>query len=554
MIKYLLFFLLSLLITGLGQEDFVPSLAPFSAVFGFAIFFWANLFLIDNKKQFFCSAFCWFFGVQLIKLAWIASPEFLGFWIIIFYFFASAFIAMQFAMVAIFIKRGMNVLYILVLASAFTLMEYVRIHILMGFTFNPSGLMLSAFSYSMQMSSLVGVYGMTFLVYLTNLFCLKLFESKQKGKALLILLPLACFPYIFGYFHIKYQLAHAKDRDKKLDFLLVQTFIMQDERFNNDPLKQSYTPLQQWQKVFDIVKQVKDKKFDIVVLPEGVVPYPVDYPLYTQFDVIDLFKKYFGPYSLKTLPALKEPFAFWINKGVKGGGWALSNAYISQGLSNVLKADLFAGFEVVEYNQEVQAFQSMLFFQPENEIFERYDKQILVPLGECLPFKWCEKLANYFGVTAFFTPGNTLKIFNSKAFIGPSICYEETFGNLLLKTKNLGADCFINITNDGWFPGIRLTKQHLAHARLRTVESGLPLIRATTTGVTCGIDSLGRVQAMLDPINAKADILEINMPMFHYDTLYSKTGDNLILGLCFFFIAIFGWRERNFFVKKLFSN
>src|SRR5690606_27562937 len=97
-----------------------------------------------------------------------------------------------------------------------------------------------------------------------------------------------------------------------------------------------------------------------------------------------------------------------------------------------------------------------------------------------------------------FTPGTKAQVIeHPKVKVGVCICYEETFGNLMRENKQLGASLLVNLTSDVWYPNSSLPWQHFDHARLRTVEMGLPLVRACNTSVTASLDSLGRVEGVL---------------------------------------------------------
>jgi apolipoprotein N-acyltransferase len=104
---------------------------------------------------------------------------------------------------------------------------------------------------------------------------------------------------------------------------------------------------------------------------------------------------------------------------------------------------------------------------------------------------------------------------------------------MMREIKKQGADVMLNLTSDAWFPTSRLMQQHFDHARPRTVENGIPLLRACNTGITGAIDSLGRVVAVLgeNPKEAEwiADSLKIEVPTYSFNTLYSLVGDYLIL-------------------------
>jgi apolipoprotein N-acyltransferase len=105
-----------------------------------------------------------------------------------------------------------------------------------------------------------------------------------------------------------------------------------------------------------------------------------------------------------------------------------------------------------------------------------------------------------------------------------------------------GAQILLNLTSDAWYPNSRLAQQHFDHARLRTVENGIALLRACNTGITGGVDSLGRVVKILGE-NAEnpeviSDALYIEVPLYHYQTLYAQFGDTLIIGFAAIFVFL----------------
>ena len=162
-------------------------------------------------------------------------------------------------------------------------------------------------------------------------------------------------------------------------------------------------------------------------------------------------------------------------------------------------------------------------------------------MGEYIPFSFAKGLAEAYGLTGSFTHGKEAKVFNGKIKMGLSICYEETYGHMMRENKHKGAEILLNLTSDIWYPNSRLIYQHFDLARLRTVENGIPLLRACNTGITAGIDSLGRVTAQLGKdgqnIEAISDSLRVAVPLYSYNTLYTYYGDWLIVGISLFAIG-----------------
>ena len=119
-----------------------------------------------------------------------------------------------------------------------------------------------------------------------------------------------------------------------------------------------------------------------------------------------------------------------------------------------------------------------------------YDKWHLVPFGEYAP-SWVPLAIQVVpGRFAFGSGPATLRVPGIPPF-GALICYEAIFPAQVVDQADR-PDWLVNITNDAWFGNSTGPRQHLAAARLRAVEEGLPLIRAANTGISAGYDSRGR--------------------------------------------------------------
>jgi apolipoprotein N-acyltransferase len=158
-------------------------------------------------------------------------------------------------------------------------------------------------------------------------------------------------------------------------------------------------------------------------------------------------------------------------------------------------------------------------------------------MGEYIPFEFCRKLAARYGIAGSFTPGKHAVLWScEKLPFGVSICYEETFGNLMRENREKGARFLLNLTSDAWFPLSKLPLQHYEHAKLRAVENGIPLFRACNTGVTAAVDPLGRERAALPEIETGA--LRVEMPLQHFQTFYAHFGEIPLLLACSFLLAL----------------
>ena len=141
-----------------------------------------------------------------------------------------------------------------------------------------------------------------------------------------------------------------------------------------------------------------------------------------------------------------------------------------------------------------QAHNSLVAVGPGGENAGSYDKSHLVPFGEYFP-SYAHLLLGEQG----FTPGPGLRTLHLAGLpaIGPLICYEAIFPARVVRPGDRPG-LLVNITNDAWFGDSAGPRQHLAAARLRSVEEGLPMLRAANTGISAVIDANGRVLSHLD--------------------------------------------------------
>jgi apolipoprotein N-acyltransferase len=124
----------------------------------------------------------------------------------------------------------------------------------------------------------------------------------------------------------------------------------------------------------------------------------------------------------------------------------------------------------------------------------RYDKIFPVPFGEYIPFPFKGMLGTIAQEAGDFVPGTEVKVFRTgNAALGPFICYESAFPNLVRQFTAKGATVLVNLTNDGYFGRTSARGQHLNHARMRAAENGRWVLRSTNDGTTAAIDPAGRI-------------------------------------------------------------
>ena len=180
-----------------------------------------------------------------------------------------------------------------------------------------------------------------------------------------------------------------------------------------------------------------------------------------------------------------------------------------------------------------------------------YDKQHLVPFGEYVPGG---DLLHKIGIQGFgssygggFTPGAGNRTFEVPGIgaIRPLICYEGIFAEEVGGT-DIRPRALVLITNDAWFGKDAGPYQHLAQARLRAIEQGVPMVRVANTGISAMINAYGEVTASIE-MNT-AGFIDAPLPPMLEPTPYSKTGDVPVLVLLFFLMCVLTWRCRQFLV------
>jgi apolipoprotein N-acyltransferase len=173
---------------------------------------------------------------------------------------------------------------------------------------------------------------------------------------------------------------------------------------------------------------------------------------------------------------------------------------------------------------------SLLAIDPQGAIKATYDKVHLVPFGEYIPFhKEWPPLTGLIG-RGSFEKGDAFTTVSLPGLppFSPLICYEAIFPSAVTGPGERPA-WLLNVTNDAWFGTSSGPYQHLTSARLRTVEEGLPMIRAANTGVSAVIDAFGRVIASLDM--ERSGVIDHALPPARVATLYARWHDWTLLAL-----------------------
>ena len=425
--------------------------APYS-LFPIAVLSPALLFLlwqnISTKRAFLRG---WLYGVSLFSVgtSWvhISFYQFGGVSLIgaiflttLFVFVLATYPALLGAALTRFFPKNTSSKLLIVLPAAWTLMESLRGWLFTGFPWLSLG-------YSQIDSPLngfapiLGVYGVSWIIALSASILVFAFQSHLNIKKQFLALTVFVTIWSSGWLLSSFSWTQAVDNPLKV--ALVQGNIPQEFKWlegNQIPSMRRYLELSQ-----------ENRDADIIIWPETAIPL-----FYSELQ--------------KYLPEF-------------------SKALVAEHLN--YKTDFLIGIPVQK--PDGRYFNSVASIGKEPGL---YYKQHLVPFGEYIPFQIVFgnllKLLNV--PMSEFSAGNgeetTLK--SAGQVIGVSICYEDAFGELV-RNGLPAARLLVNVSNDAWFGDSVAPHQHLEIARMRALETGRYLLRATNTGISAVIDAKGKI-------------------------------------------------------------
>jgi apolipoprotein N-acyltransferase len=178
--------------------------------------------------------------------------------------------------------------------------------------------------------------------------------------------------------------------------------------------------------------------------------------------------------------------------------------------------------------EERRDYNGAVLFSPSGERIDTYHKMHLVPFTEYFPYR--KQLPAVYRLLQSFDaylwePGWDRVVFRHPlvSFCAP-ICFEDAFPNDVRLFIRAGAEAIVNLSNDYWSLTEAEAMQHAANAVFRAVENSRPLVRASASGLTCSVDALGRITAR-SPIYQEA-VLSVELrPGPRRTTPYTRWGD-----------------------------
>ncbi len=444
----------------------------------------------------------WAFGLGYFALAyhWIGYAFFVEadtyLWMMPFMLgILSGGMAIYWGLVGLLARRfgGSGLQLALSFAALMAVAEWLRGHLLTGFPWAAPGLLADGMGGVAQAASVVGMTGLTLLILLWAALPLvflsnERFGTKAAAAAVLLLLPALWW---WG----AARLAGAGEAMVPgVAIRIVQPNLPQEQSWREENARLIFDDLLQLSGVPTAARPDGIAGITHVIWPESAVPFLIDESAAAQAEL----------------------------KPLLGGRTAL--------LTGAVRVDRKGE------GQEPDVHNSILVFDGAAQPVAHYDKWRLVPGGEFLPLAWLLEPLGFRQVVetpGSFVPGPGPRTLTLPGGLraGLTVCYEAIFPHGLVDPM-ARPDVIINVTNDGWFGRSTGPWQHLAQARLRTIEQGLPMIRAANTGISAVFDPYGRSVAML-PLMQKG-VVDSPLPVALSATPYARLGDFwlLILTVC----------------------
>jgi apolipoprotein N-acyltransferase len=363
-----------------------------------------------------------------------------------------------------------------------TVLEYLRSHLLTGFPWENLGYSQYLHAPLIQIADITGVYGISFAIVMVNCVLADLLAARRRWTELRIEVGLAVLMVLlivgYGQYRIKgidALLAQAPS----LEVSLIQGNIEQDIKWN--PQFQSET-IQIYR---SLSRQAFPAKGGLIVWPETAAPFYFQQPGPLQEAVIDV--------------AVASGSAF-----------------------------LFGSPGYEKDNGQVSYSNSAFLLGPDGTLAGRYDKVHLVPYGEYVPlrrfFPFIGKLVAGIGD---FRPGKGFVplTLDGRRF-GVLICYEGILPEAAREYKRAKAELLVNITNDAWFGKTSAPHQHLSMTVFRAIESRLYLVRAANTGISAIVDPKGAILSRTGLFERAA--LGGHVKIIDEKTCYAAYGDAFV--------------------------
>ena len=410
---------------------------------------------------------------------WFASDVFVT---IFLYLLLSLYLAIYPAFFSVVLKQlnWSTSLMIFVSATVWTACEWIASWLMTGFPWGSLGYTQWENLPIIQISSIFGVHGVSFVIVLFNATVAELIFVRARFRTQIkhVAVPLAIVfvVFVFGVLVMRpVELSNVS----KVKVGIVPGNIRQIDKWKHKNFDVIF------RKYLNLMKIVSDKHPDLsfIALPETAIPKAI---FYNQENV----------YQMVLKQLLKDQ-----------------------------QLNLLTG---TPHYTEGKAYNGVFLLNPDGDRTGAYSKMHLVPFGEYTP------IASFFPdliQESGWEAGKSYDIFPIPSTLGlkmgVAICYESSFPNLVRQFVKRGAVMMGVLTNDAWFEGTSAPIQHLSMAPFRAVENRVPVFRCANGGISCIIDGFGRVGEMqILPEDQDGFLINsVTLTNAKKRTIYTRYGD-----------------------------
>ena len=410
---------------------------------------------------------------------WFVSDVFVT---TVLYLLLSLYLAVYPALFAVMLKllNWSALRMIFVSAAIWTACEWTASWLMTGFPWGSLGYTQWRNLPVIQISSIFGVHGVSFVIVLFNATVSELIfvRARLRAQVMSVVVPLVIVFVVLVFGIIVMYPVELLDVSR-IKVGIVPGNVRQIDKWQHKNFGAIF------RKYLNLIKVVSDKHPDLnfIVLPETAIPKAIFYDQ--------------------------------------------KNVYQSV-LKQLLKDQQLNLLTGTPHYTESKAYNSVFLLNPNGDRIGAYSKMHLVPFGEYTPIaKFFPDLIQESGWEA----GKSYDIFPVPSMLGSemgvAICYESSFPNLVRRFVKRGAVMMGILTNDAWFEGTVAPTQHLSMAPFRAVENRVPVFRCANGGISCIIDRFGRVgERQILPENQDGFLVgEITLVNHRKKTIYTRYGD-----------------------------
>ena len=458
----------------------------------------------SNIKSF-NEGFVYGFGLNLFLFFWLKNPFFieeetsnLFFLSYLYIIYVSLYYGLLFLLLRFF--KNLNI-QLIIFPVLFVILEIIRSKLFISFPWNLFGYVFSNHVFLFQITKFIGTYGLSFIViniFIIPIILLNIINNKNtRFSKFYLFCNLITLVILYFVSSINSPIKN-KQNQYNLDIIIYQNNTPQNEKWDKNMTKKRFTNL-----ITFIEKNSNNINPTVLIFSETEIPFILE-------EDDQLLK--FIQSKLKT------------NTSIIIGG-------------------------IRKKTKEKEYYNSM--YSINTKKINYFDKKILVPFGEYIPFK------NIFPYIKKFTQGRedfssgkkirSINLINNINII-PTICYESIFFENIITDKNINNDIIINITNDSWFGKFSGPYQHFYQARVRSPEFGKYQIRVSNNGISAVIDPKGKILASTE-LDEKA-VLKYTLKVKNIDKFYFKQKYIIIYLFLTVFLIVCIFYERKFSNNK----